>query len=239
MKNCIGSIVTIALFAGCLAAQPLSKDARAVSAVSVELGGRTVRIPAPDRFTDSLLHFPRVASRLIAAESPMNEVLAVHVTDDIVSVLKDGQDPDLPFYTKVSVLKEFKSTDVEAADFQSLAADFEKLSPGALQSVVKSVEQGAGERLTNHWGTDSALRIGETRMLGYFDKQPQAISSMFVMNAEMFDRKLLILGSMSLVHVNKRVLFLYVFLVPNGTDDQNLVTGLTRSWTAKTIAANK
>lgn len=239
MKNCIASIVCIVVFAGTLAAQSVSKERNPVSAVSVELGGRTVRIPAPDRFTDSLLHFPRVAARLMAAESPMNEVLAVHVTDDMVPMLKDGQDPDLAFYTKVSVVKDLKASDVEPSEFQSLAADFEKLSPGSLQSIAKNAEQGAGERLTRYWGSDASLRIGETRMLGYFDKQPQTISSLFVMNAEMFGRKLLILGSMSLVHVNNRVLFFYVFRLPNGTDDQDRVTSLTRSWTAKTVAANK
>jgi hypothetical protein len=239
MKNCIASIVGIVVLAGFLAAQPVSKEVSSVSAVSVELGSRTVRIPAPDRFTDSLLHFPRIAARLMAAESPMNEVLAVHVTDEIVPVLKDRQDPDLPFYTKASVLKEFKNIDVEAAEFQSLAADFEKLSPGSLQSIAKNAEQGTGERLNHHWGTETSLRIGETRMLGYFDKQPQSISSLFIMNAEMFNRKLLILGSMSLVYVNKRVLFLYVFRVPDSADDQSMVTSVTRSWTAKTIAANK
>lgn len=136
-------------------------------------------------------------------------------------------------------MKEFKTLDVEPLDFQSLAADFERTSPGSLQSTVKSVEQGANARLADHWGGDVSLRIGETRMLGYFDKQPQVISSLFLMNVEIFNRKMLILGSMSLVYVNKRVLFLYVFRLPNGKDDENAVTGVTRAWTAKTIAANK
>ncbi len=239
MNKWIASIVCVALFACSAAAQPVSEGNSRIAATSVELGSRTVRLPVPDRFTDSLLHFPRVASRLIAAESPMNEILAVHVADEVVPVLRDGHDPDLPFYTKVSVLKEFKNIDVEPTEFKTLAADFEKMSPGELQTAVKSVERHAGEGLSNYWGTDAAVKIGETRMLGYFDKQDQVLSSLFVMNVEMFGRKLLILGSMSLVHVNKRVLFLYVFRLPTGGDDQGAVTALTRSWTAKTIAANR
>lgn len=239
MKKCIALVVCIAALALPAAAQTVSTEAAKVSAAAVELGSRTIRIPSPDRFTDSLLHFPRVASRLIAAESPMNEVLAVHVADDIVPVLREGADPDLPFYTKVSILKDLKNVDVEAAEFKTLAAEFEKMSPGELQSAVRSVEGHAAEGLSRYWGTDAALKVGETRMLGYFGKQEQSMSSMFLMNAEMFNRKLLILGSMSLVHVNKRVLFLYVFRLPTGADDQAIVTGLTRSWTAKTIAANK
>ena len=61
---------------------------------------------------------------------------------------------------------------------------------------------------------------------------------MFLMNIEQFDAGDH-LGSMSLLYVNKRVLFLYVFRIPTGTGDQERVEGVTKSWTAKTIAANK
>ena len=205
---------------------------------TVNLGGRSVKVPAPDNFTDTMALHPRIAGRLIAAESPMNEVLAVHVTDEIIPRIRNGEDPDLPFYTKVSVLKELKAADVEAADFQALAAEFEKQSPGMLQSILKSGEKGTGERLNQHWGGETNLKIGETRNLGYFDKQPRSISSMFLMNLEIFNRKMLVLGSMSLVHVNKRVLFVYVFRLPTSDKEQEAVSDFTKTWTAKIIAAN-
>lgn len=239
MKNRILLTACLALLQALFVAPAALGQSSNVSAVSVQLGGRVVRIPTPDKFTDSMLHFPRIASRLIAAESPTNEVLAVHVTDDIVPVLRDGREADVPFYTKVSVFKELKAVEVEPWDYNSLVSDFEKQSPGALQAVVKNAEKDMSERLNDFWGSDAGLRIGETRLLGHFDKQPQSISSMFLMNIEQFDRKIIILGSMSMLYVNKRVLFLYVFRVPNGTDDQERVESVTRSWTAKTIAANK
>jgi hypothetical protein len=239
MKNRILLAAGLVLLQSVFASHTAWGQSPAVSAVSVQLGGRAVRIPTPDKFTDSMLHFPRIASRLIAAESPGNEVLAVHVTDEIVPVLRNGEEPDVPFYTKVSVFKELKGVEVEPWDYNALVSDFEKQSPGALQAVVKKAEKDMGERLNDFWGSDAGLRIGETRMLGYFDKQPQSISSMFLMNIEQFNRKVIILGSMSLLYVNKRVLFLYVFRIPTGTGDQEKVEGVTRSWTAKTIAANR
>jgi hypothetical protein len=215
------------------------KDAALVAQpASVDLGGRNVRIPAPDNFTDTMTQFPRIAGRLIASESPLNEVLAVHVADEILPRLKNGDDPDLPFYTKVSVLRQLRNADMETAEFQALAAEFEKQSPGMLQSIVKSGEKGTDERLSKYWGGETNLKIGETRTLGHFDIQPRSISSMFIMNLEIFDRPMLILGSMSLIHVNKRLLFLYVFRLPTTGNDQNIVAEFTRSWTAKIVAAN-
>jgi hypothetical protein len=235
MKMRLALLVWVFLFAGPIFAQ----KAETPMPQLYDLGGRSVRVPAPERFTDTVLHYPRIAARLIASESPENEVLAVHVTDEIMPQIKAGGEPDLPFYTKVSVWKQLKGADVETHEFRSLAAEFEKQSPAALQSIAKTGETGAGERLTTHWGSEANLKIGETRLLGVFDKQPQSVSSMFLMSLEMFNRKLLVLGSMSLVHVNKRVLFLYVFRTPESAADQDLVAEMTRSWVARTVAANK
>jgi len=235
MKKRLALLVWVFMFAGSMCAQ----KAETQGPQTYDLGGRTVRVPAPESFTDTVQHYPRIAARLIAAESPQNEVLAVHVTDEIVPQIKAGGEPDLPFYTKVSVWKQLKGADVETHDFRSLAAEFEKQSPGTLQSIAKAGETRAGERLTTHWGSEVNLKIGETRLLGIFDSQPQSVSSMFLMSLEMFNRRVLVLGSMSLVHVNKRILFLYVFRTPESAADQDLVAEVTRSWVARTVAANK
>ena len=238
MKNLTSLLALTVFLSTAAAAQQIGKAIPLETEIAaVDLGGRFVRIPAPDRFTDTMLLFPRIAGRLIASESPLNEVLAVHVTDDILPQLRNGDEPDLPFFTKVSVLKQLRSADVEP-DFQAIKTEFEKQSPGMLQSVVSSGEKGAGERLSKHWGGETNLKIGETRSLGYFDKQPESISALFVMNLEIFDRKMVILGSMSLVHVNKRLLYVYVFRIPTSDNDQNIVTNFTKAWTAKLIAAN-
>lgn len=221
------------LFASSAFSQSSSKTADVF-----DLGGRSVRVPAPDQFTDTMINYPHIAGRLIASESPMNEVLTVHVTNDILPQLEKGDDPDLPFFTKVSVAKRLKSADIEAADFQLLVAEFEKQSPGSLQSVIKSTEKRADEGLSNYWGTKAELKFGETKMLGHFNKQSQAISSLFLMNLEIFNRKLTIVGSMSMVHINKRLLYVYVFRIPASDDDPTVVADLTKSWTAKIVAAN-
>lgn len=203
-----------------------------------DLGGRSVRIPAPVQFTEAVTAFPHIAARVAAGENPMNEVLAVHVSNSIVPDLKGGGEPDLEFYTKVSVLKQIKATDITPDEFTDLADAFERQSPGALQTIVKNGEAGTTERLNNHWREDVGLKIGETRMLGYFGRKQGSVSSMFIMDVEMFKRRSVILGSMSMVHVNNRVLFLYVFRIRQSDKDREAVVGLTKSWIAATLAAN-
>ena len=239
MNNLTLSLALLVLFTAAVCAQNIGKViSHEPDPPSVDLGGRSVKIPSPDNFTDTVVLFPRIAARLIASESPLNDVLAVHVTDDILPQLKNGYEPDLPFFTKVSVLKQLRTADVDLHEFQALAAEFEKQSPGMLQTVVKSTEKGSGDRLSKHWGTDTNLKIGETRSLGHFDKQPRSISSMFLMNLEIFDRKMIVLGSMSLVNVNKRLLFIYVFRIPTSDHDNEIVASFTKAWTAKIISSN-
>ena len=235
--NLLIALACVPVFVVCSLAQLQPKAASAADLY--DLGGRSIRIPAPDNFTDTVPTFPRIAARLIASENPMNEVLAVHVINDVLPQIRAGAEPDLPFCTKVSVWKELKSADVSAAEFALLAAQFESQVPGALKTEMPVSEKGVRERLKEHWGTETNLKVGETRMLGHFDKQAQAISSLFLVNLEMFNRKMLVIGSMSLVHVKGRVIFLYVFRFPESGDDPSLVTDFTKAWTAKLIAANR
>lgn len=234
------SLILCVAFVGCLVASSLGQNGPSMlgPADAYDLGGRKVRIPSPDLFTDTMSLYPRIADRLSATESPLNDVLAVHVTDDLIPQIRNGEEPDLGFYTKVSVAKQLRTFDAQPSEFGTLVAEFEKQSPGTLQAIAKTGERSASERLSHHWGTDASLKIGETRMLGHFDKQARSISSMFLMNMEIFQRKLTILGSMSLVHLNDRIVFVYVFRTATADTDQQTVAEFTKRWLAKIIAAN-
>lgn len=229
-------VFVIALVGGTLAQKA---GPRPAVAEAYDLGSRKVRIPAPDGFVDTMVLYPRIAGRLIASEAPINEVLAVHVTEEIVPAIKTGAEPDLPFYTKVSVMREVKSIDLDDMSFQALIGAFEKQWAGALQEVIKPTEKGAGERLKEYWGRDTELKIGETQTFGFFNKQKQAISSLFTMNVDIFQRKMTVVGSMSMVHTNDRLLFLYVFRVRSPQNDEELVMDLTEKWITKVLAANR
>lgn len=228
------SIVVIFLsFAGSILAQKVEVASSQTDVY--DLGTRKVRIPAPDGFVDTMVLYPRIAGRLIASEAPVNEVLAVHVTEDLIPSIKSGAEPDLPFYTKVSIMREAKSMDLDDVTYQGLVGAFEKQWTGALQEMIKPIEKGAGERLKEHWGRDAELKLGETKTFGFFNKQKQVISSLYAINVDIFQRKMTVIGSMSMLQANGRLLFLYVFRIRSPQNDEQLVMDLTEKWTSKVM----
>src|SRR4030095_6263184 len=82
-----------------------------------QLGSRTVRIPAPEGFTDVLLRFERVAGRLMATEDPGNEPLATHLPSSVIPQFEANQDHALEFYTKVSISKRARTVDLTQEAF--------------------------------------------------------------------------------------------------------------------------
>ncbi|MGD9587809.1 MAG: hypothetical protein AB7Q37_08050 [Pyrinomonadaceae bacterium] len=206
---------------------------------SHDLGGKRICIPAPEHFTDTIERFPLIAGRLLASETPLNEVLAAHIDDSILPLLKDGGEPDIPFYTKASVPKHLKSTDISSDEFRALAAELKRQPPLALQSALKKQEADMDSRISEFWGVSANMKVGETRTIGHFNEQPNAISSLFVTHSEAFGRRFLTIGSMSLVHVNDRLLFLYVFRTTADPQDQSAVIDITKGWIARTLQANR
>lgn len=204
-----------------------------------DLGGKLVKIPAPANFAETMSRYPQIAGRLIASESPLNDVLAAHIDAATLPMLNDGGEPDIPYYTKVSVPKHLRSADVSLADFRALAAELKRQPPLALQATLKKDESEADARLSGFWGMAANMKVGETRTIGHFNEQDRVISSLFVTNSEAFGRRFAIIGSMSLVLVNDRLIFLYVFRTTTDPRDQEDVIGLTKSWTARTIEANR
>jgi hypothetical protein len=242
MKNLLLIFVCILSLTGSLFAQT-SKEVRAPTADdSYRLGSRTVRIPAPDKFTDTMVLYPHIAQILIVSESPGNEVLAAHVADEILPQIKGGAMADLPFYTKVSVMKRVKEMDAVAADFQAAAASIEKQAPTlltedgpALNQANKNIQGG----LSKLYGTDVGISVSEPKVLGAFNKSSDVISILVLMKVKTRTGEIPLVSSMSLLLVNKRLIFLYAYRAMSGEDDLEILRDFTKAWTAKTVAANK
>jgi len=204
-----------------------------------DLGGKRLKIPAPDNFTESMLRYPQIAGRLLASETPLNEILAAHIDNSVLPLLKDGGEPDIPFYTKASVPKHLKATDVSSEDFRTLAGELKRQSPFAVQATLKKEETEIDARVSEFWGMAANIKVGETRTVGHFNEQERAISSLFVTHSEAFGRRFLIVGTMSLVHINERLLFLYVFRTTTDAEDHKAVVDLTKTWITRTLQANR
>jgi hypothetical protein len=207
-----------------------------------KLGAQTVLIPAPDDFSDTMISHPKISGLITATESPSNETLAVHVANDLLSRMKKDDLPDLPFYTKVSVSRQLRELELNEKDFQTVVAGVKSAAPDILDEngpLFKKNQDGTREGLKKHLGYDTDFTMSEPKMIGYFDDKPNIFSALIIMNVSTGKEKTPLACSMSLVLINKKVVFLYAYRVVSSDHDLTIIRDFTKAWTAKTAAANK
>lgn len=213
-----------------------------VNSDGYQLGSRRVRIPPPAGFVEISKQFDRVAARLNATEDPGNDMLAIHVPKTFVANLTASQDIDLVFYTKVSISKKARTADSTPAQFQAVVAEFEKsfntyMDPDG--QLMKNIERNSSKGLTEIYGKNTNVGFSEMSNLGFFEKTQNVFSGMIMANLEINDRKLTILGTLSLVNVANRLIFVYAYKMDPKGEDVAMLRDFTKNWTADIVAANK
>jgi len=213
----------------------------AQTADKYQFGDRVISIPAPDGFTNIIGRFPKVTARFNATEDPANVALASHVPESFIAKLEESENIDLEFYTKVSASKHLRSTPVSLEHYKEVVRDLEKnfdtyMDPDG--EVIRKVEKNSEKGLAAI-GTKASINTTSTKNLGFFEKNEHVFSAMSVYVANVSGRMVTTLGTLSVVYVKDRLLFVYVYqMFPDEYAPKDVVA-FTRRYTARIIAANK
>ena len=221
--------------AGLASAQPASTSDKHT------FGDRQIHVPAPDGYTNIFGRFARVTARLSATEAPAADLLALHVPESFIPNLKASEEIDLGSYTKVSTIKRLRTIEVTAEMYKMVVMDLEKnfgtyLDPNgpAMKNVEKNSEKGLAGI-----GNKTTVDLTSTKNLGFFEKTPQIFSALTVFVIEIYGRKVTTLASVSVLHINQRLVMVSAYKMFPGENDVKALTDFTKNWTAKIIAANK
>ena len=119
---------------------------------------------------------------------------------------------DLKFYTKVSISRATKTTDLPDATF----ADVAKQLAGANVYDEASVRE----------------RIAE------LERQPKSATTLALAAVSMGERKTNILATTSLLHMRHRLLMVYTYRVFETAKDPTILQDFTKEWVRSSLAAN-
>jgi hypothetical protein len=206
-----------------------------------QLGARGIAIPPPAGFAEALSQSDLLANVLIATEDPNNEVLAAHLPVEELSRLKKGGRPGFNFYTKVSVPKLAKARDMTEAEFASLVSQVESTISQVLDingPVMKSAVQNLRGGLSSVSGKEVPLELSQPQNLGSFEKTKDVYSIMLVMALQVPSDKLPLLCGVSLVKVNRRLLYVYTYRRFTSEKDVEQLRDFTREWVGQILSAN-
>lgn len=208
----------------------------------LKLGKRTVRVPAPSGFVEGAERFADLKSRFSVTESPGNEMLAVLLPESIVPLLEKGEIPRFDEWAKISILKTIKEIDVDAASFKDFAEKFEKMTPQLIDEknpTFKNAVSNARKGLNDLLGNDTVMDISQPKSLGTFDRKADTHSTLIVVTLKDALGSRLLLGTLTLLRVNQRLLFVYTYHEYTKDDDPERVRNFSKKWTTDILAANK
>ena len=216
------------------------KTDRITQANVYQLGTRSIAIPPPSGFVEALSQSDLVANILIATEDPSNEVLTAHLPEEVLHQLKKGARPEFSFYTKVSVLKLGKAREMTDAEFAGIVSYFESRSTQLLDingPLMKTAVQNLTGGLSSSAGKEVPLELEQPQNLGSFQKTNDVYSIMLVLTLKGGQYPLL--GTMSFVKVNHRLLYVYTYRKFTSEKDAEILRDFTREWTEQIVAANR
>jgi hypothetical protein len=189
------------------------------------LGSVTVTIPSPRGFEEVLTRLPDMRARM--GDTDRLETLASHLPAEVVRTYKPGQ--DFTFYTKVSISRAAKTSDVPDAMFAELTKQLAGASVYEQDFVQKRLAELEKER---------GVTLEKPMQLGVVDRTPKSLTTLMLMTVGAGGRKWNVLGTNSAMHLRKRLLFVYGYRVFETTKDREILEQFTKEWVRAILAAN-
>src|SRR5262245_30889349 len=189
------------------------------------LGSVTVTIPSPKGFEEVLTRIEDVRKRV--PDTDRLETLAAHLPSDVVKTYKPGQ--DWAFYTKVSISRAAKASDVPDAMFTQMTKQLAGASVYEQDVVQKRLAELEKER---------GVTVETPLQLGVIDQTPKSMTTLMLTSVSSGTRKLNLLGTTSVMHLRQRLVFVYTYRVFESSKDRAILEQFTKNWVRAILAAN-
>ena len=214
----------------------------ATNSDSFEIGSRTIRLPPPSGFTKIGRQHRRILSVQEASEPAKSEIAAVHLPTDQLSNYKTNSYKQPDFFTKVSISRIGRDEDITAESFLAAGAfienEFSRLTDPRGRSVLAEqfyVSKNLSELLNNR----TVVKWDQPVNLGVFTKSDRVHSTLTLISLSANTTHFKFLGTVSLVNVNMRLLYVYVYKSNPVEEDLEMIREFTRKWTASIVEANQ
>jgi hypothetical protein len=206
-----------------------------------DIGVRRVRVPAPEGFTKIGMRYGHILSVLTASEPANNEIFAVHLPNEQLSIYLTAFDSTPEFYTKVSVSRIGRDEDITPAGFTATGAyiesQFARLTdPNG--EAMKAGENYASKNLSEMLDSRTKLKFDRPLNLGVFEKNGNVHSTLVLLNLSANKTTYKFLATISFVYVNERLVYVYSYKADPREADLEMLREFTKKWTASIVAAN-
>lgn len=243
MKHFVYVFALIAFLAGSSAAVFAQRSA---STDVYQIGSQKIVIPPPANFVEAASQFPSVKNAFTATEAAGNDMLAVHISIADAELLKKGESKQPDVYTKVSVSKRMRETNMTAADFTAFLKVFKQQFPVITDpngKDIKNVLEKASKYSTEQSGAETVFSLSQPINLGEIVNLPNAFGTVLLMEikvaAEGKETAAPLVGGMSVVRTRGKMLFVYTYRNYKNAKDIEELKSFTKNWINQIALANQ
>ncbi len=204
---------------------------------AVKVGNEALSIPLPQGFVryDGInAAIDQVMQRFVA---PSNRSLMVIASPLDAERAKAGQPKDLIRFMSLQTARAVENETATLRDFETLSAEVEKqFSPGGEGAATLQKE---ASKITQNANLGLDLKLGETRMLGIYEKTKQSVDMGLLMKTQVGNGPVeTMVAAASFLDVKGKVIFLYVYSDYHAQADADWTQAVVKSWRQSIIAAN-
>ena len=205
---------------------------------TVHLGGTSISLQAPRGFHEIASLSPEYRRLAEINTYKNNRLLAVYFSEEDVGRIMKDEDAKMGRYMLVQTMESAANKKISKSQFIDFAGgmkdDQYKLWDQYKSKIVPWLEN-TSDNISNEYDfIDYEMKIGEPVPLGIYYDTPEAFS--FALLTKYSGSKggnafkSVVIGGSTVMLINKKMLFVYVYANFNSQDDIDWVRGISKSW---------
>lgn len=209
------------------------------------LGDASVLVPAPDGYFRCDGKIKEVDAVVLAHIPPTNQILAFYCDEDDWAKISAGQDPSFSRFFDTQVRASLKNKDYSDPEFKEIKQSLKKfVGDDQVGELSAQASEKVSQKLAKIKETAGNLKFGDAAQLGVFDETPDSICMAMLLKVVRgpgrgADVNIVRVMATALVHVHKRILYLYSSSIFEDETDITWTRAAVRDWRDSVISANQ
>lgn len=216
-------------------------------AVTRQIGGVDVSLPAPDGFAAPDEATGRVRTLGESMTPPTNRLLEIFVSNDDLTAFGTGKRPSMQRYFLVQTLRQTEAQNLKIADFATVrnllrgqAQEFAKRVTPDIQKFFDNASPGIGNQL----GVSGlSIKVGEIAIQDVFDERQNSISLLaltkYAVQAGNKKLDVPVVMAMTTMLLHGKIVYFYAYSGLKSVADADWVRAQTRAWVPVATAENQ
>lgn len=231
MKSLFGRLVLmLGLFSGSVAAAEV-----------IEVGGRTLQIPAPEGFERSDGVLPVYDEVCESMLPPSNQRRLAFARPEFVAKLRAGDIEDTDRHFCLQTLAQVEAQEISLKKFRAVREEIKKEMEGMrnkLEAEAKKLIDSGKAKLAEQQGIDLQMSVSDTAILGFFEETDSALGFTMVMKVSTEAGPSWQVCAAVMAPVAGRLLSFYAYSDYKGDADRAWAEGAAQQWKDAAQAIN-